>query len=67
MELRVAYFQPQGTGKSDLDQIEPASHHRMIHLCLPEIGHSPGAIRFVTDYRRRLFVLGPHNFSAPYG
>ena len=65
MKLGVAYLQSQGAGERYLDQIEPAAHHEVIDLGLPEIGHSPGAIAFVTDNRGRLLVFGPHDFPAP--
>src|SRR4029453_19518440 len=50
-------FEPEGTGKRDLCQVECAAHQRMVDLYLPEITHSSTAVCFELDDCGRTLVL----------
>src|SRR5438309_10673045 len=67
VKMRIAGFHPEAAGKRDLRHVERAAHQRMVDLRLPQLGHSPGALRLVLEDAGRALVLRSRELSAPDG
>src|SRR5712691_6563045 len=65
VQIGVAGLEHESAGERDLRQIEFASHHRMLDLRLPEVGHASATVRFVPDDRRRALMLRSRDFAPP--